>query len=63
METIDFDPVLEVQYLQSMYKHYRNLYRQIVLLCCSSEKQFVKDKRDYYKSKLEKCIDLKCQNV
>ena len=63
METIEIDPVMEMQYLQSMYKHYKNLYRQIILLCCSSEKKFVKEKRDYYKAKIDKAIDLKCQNV
>ena len=63
MDNIEIDPVLEVQYLKSMYRHYRNLYRQIFLLCCSSEKEYVKKKRDDYKAELEKCIGKRCENV
>ena len=52
-----------MQHLESMYKHYKNLYRQLILICCSEERKHVKKKRDEYKAKIEKVIELRCENV
>ena len=63
MENIEFDPVKEMQHLESMYKHYKILYRKLILLCCSEERQIVKKKRDEYKARIDKVIELRCKNV
>ena len=63
MENIEIDPVKEMQHLESMYKHYKILYRKLILLCCSEERKIVKKKRDEYKAKIQKVIELRCQNV
>ena len=39
MENINIDPVREIQHLQAMYYHYKNLYRKLILLCCSWPKE------------------------
>ena len=57
------DPVKEMQHLEAMYKHYKILYRKLILLCCSNQQKVVKAKRDEYKEKIQKMIDLRCQNV
>ena len=63
MENIEFDPVKEMQHLESMYKHYKILYRKLILLCCSEERKIVKKKRDEYKARIDKVIELRCKNV
>ena len=57
------DPVKEMQHLEAMYKHYKILYRKLILLCCSNNRKVVKAKRDEYKEKIQRVIDLQCQNV
>ena len=63
MEEIEIDPVREMQHLEAMYKHYKILYRKFILLCCSNQRKIAKEKRDEYKEKIEKVIELRCQNV
>ena len=63
MENIEFDPVKEMQHLQAMYGRYKKLYRKLILLCCSEERKVVKKKRDEYKAKIDKIIELRCKNV
>ena len=63
MEDIDIDPVKEMIHLQSMYKHYKILYRKFMFLCCSEERKVVKAKRDEYKEKIQRVIDERCKNV
>ena len=63
MENIVFDPVKEMQHLESMYKHYKILYRKLILLCCSEERKVSKEKRDEYKQKIQRVIDERCKNV
>ena len=47
------DPVKEMQHLEAMYKHYKILYRKLILLCCSNQRKVVKAKRDEYKQKIQ----------
>ena len=63
MDDIDIDPLKEMQHLQAMYRHYKKLYRNLILLCCSEERKIVKKKRDEYKAKIDKVIELRCENV
>ena len=63
MENIVIDPVKEMQHLESMYKHYKILYRKFMFLCCSDERKVVKEKRDEYKQKIQRVIDERCKNV
>ena len=63
MENIVIDPVKEMQHLESMYKHYKILYRKFMFLCCSPERKHVKKKRDEYKQKIDKVIEERCKNV
>ena len=62
MDNIEIDPVKEMERLEAMYKHYKNLYRKLILLCCSNQRKVAKRKRDEYKHKIQKVIDLRCQN-
>ena len=62
MDNIEIDPVKEMERLEAIYKHYKNLYRKLILLCCSNERKVAKRKRDEYKHKIQKVIDLRCQN-
>ena len=63
MENIEIDPVREMQHLEAMYKHYKILYRKLILLCCSDERKIAKEKRDEYKEKIQRTIDSRCENV
>ena len=63
MENIEIDPIKEMKHLEAMYMHYKILYRKFMFLCCSEERKIVKKKRDEYKEKIEKVIELRCQNV
>ena len=63
MKDIHIDPVKEMQHLQAMYLHYKKLYRQLILICCSEERKIVKKKRDEYKAKIDKVIELRCKNT
>ena len=63
MENIEIDPVKEMQHLESMYKHYKILYRKFMFLCCSEERKVAKAKRDEYKQKIQRVIDERCKNV
>ena len=63
MENIEIDPVKEMQHLESMYKHYKILYRKFMFLCCSEERKVVKEKRDEYKQKIQRVIEERCKNV
>ena len=47
------DIVNEIARLEAMYKHYKILYRKLMLLCCSNERKVDKHTRDQYKLKLE----------
>ena len=57
------DPVKEMQHLEAMYKHYKILHHKLIFLCCSNNRKIVKAKRDEYKEKIQKVIDLQCQSV
>ena len=63
MDNIEINPVKEMQHLEAMYKHYKILYRKLIFLCCSDQRKVVKAKRDEYKEKIQKVIDLRCQSV
>ena len=63
MENIEFDPVKEMQHLQAMYGHYKKLYRNLILLCCSDQRKIPKEKRDEYKQKIQRVIDERCKNL
>ena len=60
---IEIDPVKEMQHLEAMYKHYKILYRKLILLCCSDQRKAANEKRDEYKEKIQRVIDSRCQNV
>jgi len=45
--------VKEIEKLESMYLHYRKLYRRVFFLCCSSETKRLKERKKYFKSHLE----------
>ena len=57
MDNIEIDPVKEMEHLEAMYKHYKILYRKLI------QRKVAKRKRDEYKHKIQKVIDLRCQNV
>ena len=38
------DIVNEIARLEAMYKHYKILYRKLMLLCCSNERKVAKHK-------------------
>ena len=63
MENIEIDPLKEMQHLESMYKHYKILYRKLILLCCSDQRKIAKEKRDEYKQKIQRVIEERCKNV
>ena len=63
MDNIEIDPVKEMERLEAMYKHYKNLYRKLILLCCSNQRKVAKRKRDEYKHKIQQMRELRCQNV
>ena len=67
MDNIEIDPVIdpvkEMEHLEAIYKHYKILYRELILLYCSNQRKVAKRKRDEYKQKIQKMIDLRCQNV
>ena len=63
MENIEIDPIKEMQHLQAMYRHYKKLYRNLILLCCSDQRKIAKAKRDEYKEKIQRVIDERCKNV
>ena len=63
MENIEIDPVKEMQHLESMYKHYKILYRNLILLCCSDQRKIANEKRDEYKQKIQRVIEERCKNV
>ena len=56
----EIDIAKEIERLEAMYKHYKNLYRKLILLCtcCSNETKVVKRKRDEYKNKIQKVRQL-----
>ena len=58
MDNIEIDSVKEMERLEVMYKHYKNLYRKLILLCCSNERKVAKRKRDEYKHKIQKVRQL-----
>jgi len=45
--------VKEIEKLESMYLHYRRLYRRVFFLCCSSETKRLKERKKFFKSHLE----------
>ena len=59
----EIDLTKEIIHLEAMYLYYKNLYRKLILLCCSNERKVAKHQRDEYKHKLQKAIDLRCQNL
>ena len=48
----------KIERLEAMYKHYKILYRKLMLLCCSNERKVAKRKRDEYKHKIQKVRQL-----
>ena len=63
MDNIEIDHVKEMKHLEAMYKHYKILYDKLILLSCSNQRKVAKRKRDEYKQKIQRVIDLRCQNV
>ena len=51
MEEINL--VKEIERFQSMYNHYRKLYRRVRFLCLSSETKRLKERKKLFKSHLE----------
>jgi len=45
--------VTEIERLESMYIHYRKLYRRVRFLCYSSETKRLKERKEYFKSHLQ----------
>ena len=45
--------VTEIERLESMYIHYRKLYRRVRFLCCPSETKRLKERKKYFKSHLQ----------
>ena len=45
--------VTEIERLESMYNHYRKLYRRVRYLCCSSETKRLKERKKFFKSHLQ----------
>ena len=54
---IEIDPIKEMQHLQAMYRHYKKLYRNLILLCCSDQRKIAKAKRDEYQEKIQRVIE------
>ena len=60
VETTDeINLVKEIERLESMYLHYRKLYRRVRFLCCSSETKRLKERKKYLKIYLRKQKGLK----
>ena len=38
----EIDIASEIERLEAMYKHYKILYRKLMLLCCSNERKVAK---------------------
>ena len=55
-QTIEIDPVKEIQHLEAMYKHYKILYRKLWFLCCSNERKVAKHNRDEYRLKFQQAV-------
>jgi len=51
MEEINL--VKEIERLESMYNHYRKLYRRVRFLCSSAETKRLKERKKYFKSHLQ----------
>ena len=49
----EIDIANEIERLEAMYKHYKILYRKLMLFCCPNEKKVAKHNRDEYKLKLK----------
>ena len=49
----EIDIANEVERLEAMYKHYKILYRKLMLLCCSYERKVAKHNRDHFELKLK----------
>ena len=45
MDNIEIDPVKEMVHVEAMYRHYKILYRKLILLCCSNQRKVAKRKR------------------
>ena len=43
----------EIERLEAIYKHYKILYRKLMLSCCSNERKVAKHNRDHFKFKLK----------
>ena len=60
VETTDeINLVKEIERLESMYLHYKRLYRRVRFLCCSSETKRLKEQKKYLKIYLRKQKGLK----
>ena len=57
MEEINL--VKEIERLESMYNHYRKLYHRVRFLCCSSETNRLKERKNFLKFILRKQKRLK----
>ena len=47
----EIDIASEIERLEAMYKHYKILYRKLMLLCCSNERKVAKHNRDHFELK------------
>ena len=56
MDNIEIDLVKEIERLEAMYKHYKILYRKLMLCCCFNHLKTVKANRDEYKKRLKEMI-------
>ena len=49
----EIDMANEIERLETMYKHYKILYRKLMLLCCSNERKVATHNRDHFELKLK----------
>ena len=49
----EIDIANEIARLEAMYKHYKILYRKLMLLCCFNERKVAKQNRDHFELKLK----------
>ena len=57
----EIDIANEIERLEAIYKHYKILYRKLMLLCCSNERKVAKHNRDHFKHKLKQMMILDFQ--
>ena len=45
--------VNKIERLESMYIHYKRVYRRVRFLCCSEQVRLAKERKKYFKSHLQ----------